>query len=680
MSSNTEVPNTQQNTENNAHTYKNNFWGGNNEILNQREITFSIFDSLQCFFYELSLIEQSYSQNLLNAMEILDAIKEGLNYKHPKHILELIDKTKNFLGSYSGIHLKLSEELTNRIESEKIFFKGIKNKNMEFISRNYTIAQNFDSVIQGLENKKREFYDSIIEVEKIKLNDLNAVNVPASEKNKIKDSLTEKIEAAKKNSSTYLIEINKANQKREEHIDLNNKLLDEFYSFDISFLKKVKENLCQQINIYSWAENKKLLLIKEIQDELGKTNGSNEEEEFIKDIEDFIEENKTYVLPPPKFDYLAFSSKPENNKPFLTLNPGLDKSKLSSLSNYIKNEFTYQYPEIYSENEESNLEYKEVLRLAQISLEGREDSNKFFEENSSFIDKMVKEKNLCEFYLRYLNKRRAAIKDVKENGFNILSQIFKKILDTYSAYSSNFNPFIINFIVILSQTFFYIPTAADVHDKSILVMESLKSNAVWQDKESWIQMVQQHIDIELNKHKFSTSNATQKEKNEKIYNSVTSSLLTFKFNMDNFGLLALKENEVINFYLEKYKIPESNRQTLQEQILQCQANNEEEKLKEAKKEEVKEENKEEAKEENKEGEGENKEENKEEHKEGEPLNKEDKKEENKEEVKENTNINEGQENNPPKEEDLFTDSPENNLEENVVNEGKTEEVEENKTQ
>ena len=136
--------------------YVNNLWGATQEILSQKGDTLKIYEILQLFFYELSLVEKSYSSNIENALEMLDIFKDEYHYQHPKNILELIFKIKLLLKNYSVVHYQLSEHLLKNVEDEKETFKGTKQKFLGYVEKNNGLINDFAMVQDSLEKKKKE--------------------------------------------------------------------------------------------------------------------------------------------------------------------------------------------------------------------------------------------------------------------------------------------------------------------------------------------------------------------------------------------------------------------------------------------------------------------------------------------------------------------------------------------
>ena len=109
--------------------------------------------------------------------------------------------------------------------------------------------------------------------------------------------------------------------------------------------------------------------------------------------------------------------------------------------------------------------------------------------------------------------------------------------------------------MILSETFYYKSI-----DKVSLQKEILK-NKIWKDAIFWEEMIEYSINEEINTNNgilvFLEENSEEngeKKREERIKNSVNSVLITFSYNMNLFNVPKKERMEIINIFIDKYKI------------------------------------------------------------------------------------------------------------------------------
>ena len=100
-------------------------------------------------------------------------------------------------------------------------------------------------------------------------------------------------------------------------------------------------------------------------------------------------------------------------------------------------------------------------------------------------------------------------------------------------------------------------------DKVSLQKEIIK-NDIWKDAIFWEEMIEYSINEEINTNNgflvFLEENSEEngeKKREERIKNSVNSVLITFSYNMNLFNVPKKERMEIINIFIDKYKILES---------------------------------------------------------------------------------------------------------------------------
>ena len=166
-------------------------------------------------------------------------------------------------------------------------------------------------------------------------------------------------------------------------------------------------------------------------------------------------------------------------------------------------------------------------------------------------------------FLKVLNLFRAkGVYEIPEKEYDILIKIFLLIADkilTDNDYSC------IHLLLILSQTFY-----CKKNNKTIYIENYLKNNKIFSDIELWNKYMNNTIEEDLNRierigRKDSVKNKEEIPKN-KINNILSSQLIPFCDNMYDFGMPVENIYKIINPIMDKYKVDENLKNTIDELI------------------------------------------------------------------------------------------------------------------
>ena len=165
---------------------------------------------------------------------------------------------------------------------------------------------------------------------------------------------------------------------------------------------------------------------------------------------------------------------------------------------------------------------------------------------------LLKQKEYRALFFEALNQYRIeGIFELQQKTFDELSNLFKyiinfaKIEEDYASFKS---------LIILSQTFYL------VSNKSFFLNKSIKDNEIWKEKNFWEKIIDYAIKDELNNTKdfYLFLEEGSKSRKVRISSAITSSIITFIFNMKLFNYPEENYKEIIDDLIKIYKIDGSS--------------------------------------------------------------------------------------------------------------------------
>jgi len=551
-------------------------------INNQKKEEFSYINILYSFRNTLINIFTSHKN-------IVEEIKLNLlNEKKEKMFKNFENIENEYLNNKILFQFKLkkSESEINSLEHEYINeVKNNINSIFRYLQKNY--KKNNEKIINNLETIKNSFCKEKEESYIKSILDYNNSYINYYKENYkfffkiIKyqfDTFNDILESIQIFTKIYSNETNNINKYYKDFFD---------YSKHFNIEKEIK-NL---IFFYKDCQSKKPSFnknINNINDNANNKHISDFEEINNNNYENINDNNndnngiKTYITRYENDQLFNEIKKKYNTKIF-------QKSKELILSFYNNSNNIKEKLDNFEEDNEKVLEdeinnniYNYLINIIDQLIEGKL-SKKNFE---NFKNEINLSKNKTKFFLDYLNKNRGKLILINENAFDLIVEIFENILNKNKNY-----PNLIEYIIILSQTF---SKKIDNNNNNqnnnenninnnnnnskILMQDIIKKFNIFKEKKVWILI----IIFRINNDFLSIKNKNNKRKNSKLNdnksvnlysisenkikelnnNTVYSTLLTYKFNMQNFNFDQNILNKILFAFIKKYEIADNENNLL----------------------------------------------------------------------------------------------------------------------
>ena len=188
---------------------------------------------------------------------------------------------------------------------------------------------------------------------------------------------------------------------------------------------------------------------------------------------------------------------------------------------------------------------------------------------------MVKKKENAEIFLTRLNKIRIyGVFDYPNEIYDDISKIFLIILDNIDMKEDTF---LIQFIIILSQTFYRIEK-----DEKEYLYKSIKKHKIFHTEEMWRKLIdfsiteksEQFHEIE---YKIGNGNDDEQRRKNKIMDIIFAQIIAIIHNMLDFEFDFDLINKIMIDYINKYNLTETHKLLINEMINSKKTGKEEQK-------------------------------------------------------------------------------------------------------
>ena len=535
--------------------------------------------------------------------------------KFNQKLLELKEQIKNIdpgnLISLASITPKVIEQQIINIDyivkgiNDKLnkFEKLLKDKNSEYLD-----TQNF------YKDSKSELNKKYREIERIKINFMTNISLAEESIHKFYMKKNNKIKSSPKLLNISQLDANESNfisiEEQVNNSIQKTKKLENDYKSSIISLKDCEINYIETVEKFKDKTRKIICLISNnlkelISDSLMFLRNSfkmplSEIDLYFKEVVDLDEysnidkliqksykiENNLITMNLEKYSLQLFQSYNFNNNgtnkniskrknsSIDDLNKYINRRKNSSIDDLQEMDFTQEEEifltikkmkesfELLEENEYNILIEEEKLRCKYLTLKilSFAPSNKLYSKQIPQItsdevwelDKMLDKKQNRIIFIQKLSQfRTRGIFEFPKNEYNILSQLFNKIIkivENEEDFDSAVN------IIILSQTYYILKNT-----KKEYIQKAIMNNDLFKSKKFWETFVNYSInkEIELSKktdelNGIKTEN--DKEKEEKNSNIVFAQIVPMTNNMIEFGLNINIVEEIIFPLIKQYKI------------------------------------------------------------------------------------------------------------------------------
>ena len=523
-------------------------------------------EMLKNIYFALNEYQNIEGEYTITLNRIFSFIK---NYDNSNSLINLIlikikeffkNKVNHHLDLYNSLQREICPILGNLLSKESLNFENIKFNYLQILEE-WKLNKNNLNIQKDDYSKYGLKYINLL-LERIR-NLVNNKKLKISEK-KFSEKLNQYYENNLKNSSEKIVReyINAINQY--------NKLVDQLILYSNESMKEFTKIREKYMNNFISSINKFVEKEKNQRDTI--LNSIIEIDSLIKnfkiedELNEFINNNISYIDKPKKENFTSFTTLSSLYYNYDDLIKEFNEGNqiIPIIKNYISLEFPYISPYLNHENEEIKKKYNDLQNYIIQTYEGTIGNN-FEKLKKYFKDQKCEEYIL--FFLSYLNRIRNKLVNLCQIGYENIKTLFILILDYVNKYK---NYEILELVIILSQTFY----RTEKGFSKILLQEDIKEHPIFKDKNIWIKNIENKLNRELNL----INSENQKQ------NIIFSILITYKFNLANFGFNDKEINDILKDIFEKFDIKEEGNALIN---LNINLNKEEINKKEIKNEEIK---------------------------------------------------------------------------------------------
>ena len=526
------------------YSYDSDLWGGFNLVITETKNKIQSLISLLYLFTEIESIERDYSDKLANAISYLvfdehsnDGLSTALK-EFKAYLTQLVDNHKsqaNELKSTVITWLVSIIDLGKTMVSAKL--KSNEEDNFEFKQSNNKL----NSQYKVYESAAKELFDSF-----------NDLKIKEFNKNKltqgfdVSSGVKKKKNAFDQKQELYLKYINESNIKRENFIAKQKEMFSQIETMHVSIRNEIKKNLTH----YFTSERNNYTNLISLTLNIENTFNSIEPQ---KDVQMFIKSNRTFQSPPPKHDFVPYTSTINDLNMYL----GLDTSKegvknlTTVIQNFLDQELQYKYPELKSEDN-SKLESFEFLLSSAKNLWGNHLETTELPKLMKFFD----EQPYRIFFLKTINKQRSQFGFLSPQSFEKLVSI----IDTILFHSKNDNDIAtVRFVFNLAQTLY----TSGVDDARVILQEKIKNHMIFKEIQIWEKIIKEQIFEEVQgKLREGHDGEKVKPKDSVIKNIVHSVLINAKFTLNTYDVDKETIMNLIEKYAKEYELEENEMKEL----------------------------------------------------------------------------------------------------------------------
>ena len=483
------------------------------------------------------------------------------------------NKITVFESLYKG-YSSFKGEMLNQYNYLSEFLIGLKDEIIKPLSNLYdtslkrlnfniyemtSIEQTYFSSVEKLEKAKNNFhmFAKNAELSKIKSEtykekkDKSLSNIIKKEETKMLNSLKN----AKENEKIYVELIDKTNNLQDEYIEIKKRNLNEIQEIEEEIAENIKDSFRKFI-IYQIA------YLKNMEYDIKKKSSIFENINVQKDINNFINNNKTKITQFYKYEYVPYVSELENN--ILKEQKMYSENTINNVKLFMSNIFSKERPNEINPNSDYN---KNKI----ISDEIKQIINKIFNNNEKISNN---DKELENKLLLLKKTRRQLLKEINnyclnnpnssllneisfDNVYNLLKEALK-ILQIEKDYESA--KLILNF----ATTFYQI--CGQKEKKKLFIQNKLIDEKIFQSYDFWKELVKYTIIEEMfNQKSFNLfyNNKENEEKNKlRIKEIVISKINIYLNHMIDFKCKQDFMKKLIQEFKEYYELSDDDTEKL----------------------------------------------------------------------------------------------------------------------
>jgi len=421
-----------------------------------------------------------------------------------------------FESLYHGFSL-FKDEMLNQYKYLSEFLNGIKNEIIKPLTSLYdtslkrlnynvyemnSIEQSYQASIQSLENAKKYFHTFAKDAEQSKIksesykekNDNHLNSLIKKEETNMLNSLKNAKEYEKK----YIELIDQTNNLQGEYIEIKKRNLMEVQDIEQEVAENIKDSFRKFITF-------QIAYIRNMEYDIKKKSSIFEGIKLNKDINKFINNNKTGITMLYKYKYIPYISQfekiNENDKKIYSENV------INNVKLFMSNIFSKERPnEInpsseYNKNEIISEEIKGII----IKIFDKEIISNKIKEN---INKLILLKKTRRQLLKEINSK--DLSNLNESSFDNISYLLKevlKVLQIEKDYESV--NLLLNFITNFCQN------SENKEKRKLFIQNSLIDQNIFASYEFWKELIKYNIVEEMFNQKISNLSSNKKENEEK---------------------------------------------------------------------------------------------------------------------------------------------------------------------
>ena len=480
----------------------------------------------------------------------------------------------NYLSEFL---ISLKDDLIKPLSN--LYETSLKKLNYNLYEMN-SIEKAYKSSVQNLEYTKNNFHTYAKEAEESKIraeiykekNDKNLNQLIKKEETKMLDFLKK----AKENEKLYVEYIDKTNNLQEDYIEIKKRNLNEIQDIEQEIGENIKDSFRKFI-VYQVA------YLRNMQYDIKKKSSIFENININKDINRYINNNKTNITQLYKYEYIPYISEFENilpkdqqnsnNHPNINNNIYSD-NVINNVKLFISNIFTKERPNEINPNSDYNKnkivlnEIKEIInklfKNEKISNEDKDNINKLIllKKKRRQLLKEINNYNLNNINSSLLNK----------NSFANLSFVLKdslKVLQVEKDYES------IKLILNFASGFYYI--YGEKEKKKSFIINNLLEEKIFANYEFWTELIKYTIVEEMFNQKsynlFSNKKEDEEKNQRRIKDIVVNKLNIYLNYMIDFNCKFNYMKQIIDEFKNYYELKDNEIEKIVEKVNEYKKNN-----------------------------------------------------------------------------------------------------------
>ena len=482
---------------------------------------------LKDFLYLIKEISKSFSSLLFNLKKLQQT---NLNITTNESLSKGIDNFNQNLFN----HCTYLEEFIIKINQEIIIpLNNFQENTLKKLNNNYKDTldseKNYEAYLMQIDFTKEKFHSRVKNLEE-KIFEKNKIKKEIEKDKeitikKLDEEIKENLGFAKESEKIYLSYIKYTNRIQEEFIETRKKNLNEIQEMEIELGKNIKSCLKKY---YSYQNNYLSKTLKDTEEKEKLLNEIN----ILKDINIFINLNKTKDLPPYPLEYMGYTSQIKDEKIKLEINKLFPKEKdISSLKTKID---------------------KEIEKFVDLIIQGEKE--KVIDANEKNM-KIISSKNYRRIFLSYLNKLRNNTNlTLNESNYKVIGNLLNEGLN-YSYKEKDF--FCIKLIIVISSNLYKLNRISN--NPRVFLNQYIKNNSLFKDIKFWESIIKYDINEEMHNQK---KYYLYSEENDILYNIrikdiIKAQIASDLYNMNLFEVHSGLMVNIINNFSQYYELQSS---------------------------------------------------------------------------------------------------------------------------